>query len=151
MKILMVCLGNICRSPMAEGVLRLKLQKYKLNHEVDSCGTIDYHVGQMPDQRGITTLKKYDMDISGHRGQHFEPSDFDSSDLIFAMDQNNFDDLTKMTRSQKDRDKLHLIMNEVYPKQDLEVPDPYYGVLENFETTYRMLDKACEALAKRLS
>jgi protein-tyrosine phosphatase len=135
---------------MAEGILRQKLKKYKLNHEVTSCGTIDYHIGQMPDHRGIASLKKYDIDISAHRGQQFDSSDFDSSDLIFAMDQNNFNDLTKMARHQKDKDKLHLIMNEVYPGQNREVPDPYYGTMESFESTYRLLDEACEALAKRL-
>ena len=151
MRILMACLGNICRSPMAEGIMRQKIEKYGLNAEVDSCGTANYHVGDSPDKRGIQTLKNYDIDISQHQGRQFQVSDFDSYDFIFAMDASNFSNLIALARNQKDVEKIKLLLDEIYPGEQKIVPDPYYGGIEDFEDTYILLENACEHLAKRLS
>lgn len=151
MNILMVCLGNICRSPMAEGIMRQKIEKYGLDAVVNSCGTASYHIGESPDHRGIQTLHNYDIDISQHRGQQFKVSDFDDYDLIFAMDTSNYSNLVAKARNQKDKDKIKLLMDETHPGQQKVVPDPYYGSLENFEETYSLVDGACEHLAKKLS
>lgn len=150
MKILMVCLGNICRSPMAEGVMRQKISKYNLEAEVDSCGTADYHIGDSPDHRAVKTLKNYDIDIYQHLGRQFSVDDFDLFDLIFAMDSSNYSNLIAMARNETDREKIKLLMDEKYPGQQKVVPDPYYGGLENFEETYLLVNEACEYLAKRL-
>jgi protein-tyrosine phosphatase len=150
MKILMVCLGNICRSPMAEGVMRQKITKYNLDADVDSCGTANYHIGESPDSRGIQILRNYDIDISQHLGRQFSVSDFDIYDIIFAMDSNNFSDLIAKARNQKDKAKIKLLMDECYPGQQKIVPDPYYGGLEDFEETYALVDDACEHLARKL-
>ncbi len=150
MRILMVCLGNICRSPMAEGVMRHKIEKYNLDAEVDSCGTAPYHIGEAPDHRGIKTLEKYNIDISQLLGRQFQVSDFDFYDLIFAMDTSNYSNLVALARNKKDKEKIKLLMNEIYPGQQIIVPDPYYGGVEDFEETYALVEEACEHLAKRL-
>ncbi|MCD6090112.1 MAG: low molecular weight phosphotyrosine protein phosphatase [Bacteroidales bacterium] len=151
MNILMVCLGNICRSPMAEGVMRHKIKEYDLNANVDSCGTADYHISQSPDKRGIQTLLKYGIDISQHRGQQFKVADFDTFDLIFAMDTKNYSDIVAKARSQEDIKKVKLLLDETHHDLQKIVPDPYYGSLVDFEETYLLIDNACEQLAKRLS
>lgn len=151
MKILMVCLGNICRSPMAEGIMRQKIEEYGLDAEVNSCGTASYHIGEAPDHRGIQTLHNYDIDISQHQGQQFKVSDFDIYDLIFAMDTSNYSNLIAKARNKNDKEKLKLLMDETYPGQQKVVPDPYYGGPEDFEETFALVDGACEHLAKRLS
>lgn len=151
MKILMVCLGNICRSPMAEGIMRQKIEEYGLDAEVDSCGTANFHVGESPDKRAIQTLKKYEIDISQHQGRQFQVSDFDSYDMIFAMDSSNYSNIQALARNQKDAGKVNLLMDEIYPREQKIVPDPYYGGFEDFEETYTLAEEACEHLAKRLS
>jgi len=147
MKILMVCLGNICRSPMAEGIMRSKVEKYQLNAQIDSCGTANYHVGDAPDVRGQQTLLKRDIDISNHRGRQFSIRDFDKFDMIFAMDENNYHDLKYLARNQKDENKVKLIMNTVFPGENIPVPDPYYGNMNDFEESFKLLDLACEKIA----
>ncbi|MCD6179156.1 MAG: low molecular weight phosphotyrosine protein phosphatase [Bacteroidales bacterium] len=151
MKILMVCLGNICRSPMAEGVMRQKIEKYNLDAEVNSCGTANYHIGESPDYRAIQTALNYNIDISQHKGQQFSVSDFNTYDLIFAMDNSNYSDIIAKAVNKKDIAKVKLLMDEVYPKQQKVVPDPYYGNLEDYENVYTLIEVACEHLAKRLS
>lgn len=151
MNILMVCLGNICRSPMAEGIMRQKIKDYALDAKVDSCGTANYHVGQSPDARGIQTLLNYDIDISNLKGRQFHTSDFDQFDLILAMDSSNYANIIAKARNRKDKDKVQLLLDETYPGQQKVVPDPYYGGQDGFEETYALVDAACEKLAKRLS
>ncbi len=161
-KILMVCLGNICRSPMAEGVMRQKIKDYGLDAQVNSCGTASYHIGEAPDYRGIKTLHNYGIDISQHQGQQFKVSDFDTYDLIFAMDTSNYflffvmdtrnySNLIAKARNKNDKEKITLLMDEIYPGQQKVVPDPYYGDIEDYEETYALVEDACEHLAKRLS
>ena len=146
-KILMVCLGNICRSPLAEGILKSKLSK---DFIVDSAGTANYHTGSSPDRRSVAVAKKYGLDISNLKGRQFEVTDFDTFDLIYVMDQSNFQNVIKLARNPEDMSKVKMILNEVYPNKDYEVPDPYYGGDNGFENVYQMLDEACDNIAKQL-
>ncbi|MBK6952023.1 MAG: low molecular weight phosphotyrosine protein phosphatase [Crocinitomicaceae bacterium] len=150
MKILMVCLGNICRSPIAEGILRHKLRVMK-NEDVqtDSAGTSNFHVGEQPDSRMRMTAVKNGMDISDLRARQFVQSDFDEFDLIYAMDNANKMDILKLARNDADRAKVKLILDEIYPGENREVPDPYYGGDEGFQQVFDMLDDATDQLIAR--
>ncbi len=147
-KILMVCLGNICRSPLAEGILKSKLSNSFL---VDSAGTANYHVGNPPDERSIAVARKYGLNISNLKGRQFGVSDFDTFDLIYVMDESNFENVVKLARNDQDISKVKMILNEVYPNQNLDVPDPYYGGERGFENVYNMLDEACDKIAEDLT
>ncbi|HET8809804.1 MAG TPA: low molecular weight protein-tyrosine-phosphatase [Flavobacteriaceae bacterium] len=143
----MVCLGNICRSPLAEGILKSKVNPEKV--EVDSAGTSNYHVGDSPDPRSIDTAKRYNLDISKQRGRQFEVSDFDEFDHIFVMDQSNYADVVALARNEKDKEKVALILEKIYPNEFREVPDPYFGKGdEGFEKVFQLLDQACDRIAK---
>jgi protein-tyrosine phosphatase len=150
MKILMVCLGNICRSPIAEGILRHKLRVMK-NEDVqtDSAGTSNFHLGEQPDSRMRMTAVKNGMDISDLRARQFVQSDFDEFDLIYAMDNANKMDILKLARNDADRAKVKLILDEIYPGENREVPDPYYGGDEGFQQVFDMLDDATDQLIAR--
>lgn len=147
-KILMVCLGNICRSPLAEGLLASKLPKN--GFIVDSAGTGHWHVGSPPDHRSIFTAKKNGIDISNQRGKHFKPKFFKEYDYIYVMDTNNYQDVIQMAKTETDKQKVRLILDEVFPGENLDVPDPYHGVQFNFDQVFEMLDEACESIAKKL-
>jgi protein-tyrosine phosphatase len=147
-KILMVCLGNICRSPLAEGIMRAKVDASAV--EVDSAGTAAYHIGSTPDPRSIAVAKKYGIDISQLNGRQFQVEDFDAFDIIYAMDTSNFNHILNMARTEADQVKVKLILNELSPAENLSVPDPYYGGAQGFEQVYEMLDKACNCIAKQL-
>ena len=147
-RILMVCLGNICRSPLAEGILRKKVSSHIV--VIDSCGTGNYHIGDPPDKRSVAVAKKYDIDISNLRGRQFSTADFDAFDLIYVMDESNYENVTKLARSEDDINKVHFILNEVYPNQNYSVPDPYQGGTHQFESVFKMLDEACEVIASKL-
>lgn len=147
-KILMVCLGNICRSPLAEGILASKLPQKHFT--VDSAGTGPWHVGRQPDERSIAVAKKYKIDISNQKGRQFSPSDFDNFDYIYVMDYSNYKDVIRLADIQEQKDKVQLILNELFPNENVDVPDPYYGVANGFEAVFQMLDEACEIIAKKL-
>ncbi len=147
-KILMVCLGNICRSPLAEGILKSKLDPEK--YTVASCGTSNYHIGNKPDVRSIEISKKYNIDISKQRAAQFDKSDFTTYDYIYVMDKSNYQNIIQLTDKNQDKNKVNLILNELYPNENLEVPDPYYGGSEGFENVYQMLNKACNHIAHKL-
>ena len=147
-KVLMVCLGNICRSPLAEGILKSKVNLNEVT--IDSAGTAAYHVGNLPDPRSIAVAKKHGIDITTQRARKFTVKDFDSFDFIYAMDQNNFDYILKLSRNKEDKKKVLLILNEVRPFQNNSVPDPYYGGDDGFENVYQMLNKACAEIASKL-
>ncbi len=147
-KILMVCLGNICRSPLAEGILQSKLDSNKFT--VSSCGTSSYHIGNKPDSRSIEIAKKYDIDITHQRAAQFNKSDFTTYDYIYAMDNSNHKNIVKLSNKAQEKSKVKLILNELYPDQNLDVPDPYYGGEQGFEDVYQMLDKACNTIASKL-
>ncbi|GFD82724.1 protein-tyrosine-phosphatase [Tenacibaculum sp. KUL118] len=147
-KILMVCLGNICRSPLAEGILKSKLSSESFI--VDSAGTAGYHVGELPDGRSIEVARKYGIDITNQRSRKFTKADFDKFDIIFAMDQNNYADIVALSENEGQHEKVKLILNELYPDENRSVPDPYYGGDQGFENVYKMLDEACKIIASKL-
>ena len=145
----MVCLGNICRSPLAEGILKSKLPESTFL--IDSAGTANYHVGNSPDPRSIAVGKKYNIDISNLKGRQFGVNDFDTFDLIYVMDESNYRNVISMARTEQDKSKVKFILNEIYPNQNYDVPDPYYGGDHGFENVYKMLDEACTIIAKSLT
>lgn len=150
MKILMVCLGNICRSPMAEGVMRHKMEQHGLKGFVDSAGTASYHVGENPDPRAVAKARHYGISIGSLVGRQFTVSDFDDFDRIYVMDTSNLQNINRLARTNADKQKVSLLMNELYPGQNMSVPDPYYGGDEGFENVYRLLDKVCEHICTQL-
>ncbi|KIA97002.1 protein tyrosine phosphatase [Flavobacterium sp. JRM] len=147
-KILMVCLGNICRSPLAEGILASKLPKDTFL--VDSAGTGSWYVGLNPDQRSIAVAQKNGLNISNQKGRQFKTSDFDTFDYIYVMDNSNYNDVIALTKNQQQKDKVQLILNELFPAENVDVPDPYYGLPNGFNSVYQMLDEAAEVIAKKL-
>ena len=147
-RILMVCLGNICRSPLAEGIMRAKLFG-RNNYEVDSAGTSGWHVGDPPDPRSVAIAKEMGLDITGQRGRQFNVADFDRFDHIFVMDNSNHRDLLKLARTEHDKQKVSLILDTLFPGENVDVPDPYYGGNDGFAKVYDMLDQACEILKER--
>jgi len=151
MKILMVCLGNICRSPLAEGIMKAKAKKYNLDIEVDSAGTAAYHVGELPDPRSMEIAAKYGIDLSDQRARKFRAEDFDRFDKIYAMDGYNFSDIAAMSRNGKELEKLQMILETTHPGQNKSVPDPYYGGKDGFNHVFKLLDDACEVIAKNIS
>ena len=143
MKILMVCLGNICRSPLAEGIMRHKIAQKGLNWEVDSAGTGGWHAGEKPDKRSIATGLKYGIDISQQRARQFKAADFAHFDHILVMDDNNFRDIQRLATQEADKKKVHRILDFHPSAGHSEVPDPYYD--NRFELVYSLLDGACQA------
>lgn len=146
-KVVMVCLGNICRSPLAEGILQSKVSE---NIFVDSAGTANYHVGELPDKRSIAVAKKHGIDISKQRCNHFSVKHFEEFDHIYVMDKSNYENVIQLAPSEKAKQKVKLILNESHPNQNLEVPDPYYGGDEGFENVFQMLNEACNVIANKL-
>ena len=145
----MVCLGNICRSPLAEGILKSKVFSFKT--VVDSAGTAAYHTGEKPDKRSIAVAKDNGIDISNQQARKFSVEDFDNFDLIYAMDNSNYENIISLARNKSDKSKVKLILNEVFPGDNLDVPDPYYGGEFGFINSYKMLDEACEIIVKKIS
>jgi protein-tyrosine phosphatase len=151
MRLLMVCLGNICRSPLAEGIMKAKAKKYNMELYVDSAGTAAYHIGNKPDPRSQEIALKNSIDLNDQRARQFKKEDFGRFDKIFAMDQNNYSDIVALANDSKDIEKVDLILNYAFPGENRSVPDPYYGGSDGFEKVYNMLDKACEIVAKKIS
>ncbi|WP_282111785.1 low molecular weight protein-tyrosine-phosphatase [Maribacter stanieri] len=147
MKVLMVCLGNICRSPLAEGILKSKVDS--TNIYVDSAGTAGYHVGNAPDPRSIKVAHEHGIDISSQVCRKFTVSDFDTFDLIYAMDKSNYGNIIHLARRKEDAEKVKLLLSELNT-QYIEVPDPYYDAEDGFENVFQMIDKACNIIAARL-
>lgn len=146
----MVCLGNICRSPMAEGILRKKIEATGLKVVVDSAGTGGWHAGEPPDSRAIHTAKKFGVDISGLVARKFSASDFDRFDFIYVMDNSNLQDVLAAARNEKDAEKVKLLLDLDETIRHREVPDPWYGGAEGFTEVFLMMDKACEALIRSI-
>jgi protein-tyrosine phosphatase len=144
MKILMVCLGNICRSPIAEGVLQHLADERGLDWQVDSAGTGGWHVGEGPDRRSVRTAKDHGIDISGQVCGKLKKSDFDDFDHIFVMDKSNLHDVTAMAPDDAAIAKVKLLLD------DKEVPDPYYDDTL-FEPVFRMVEKGCLDIIKSLT
>ncbi len=149
-RILMVCLGNICRSPLAHGILSHKAYKENLPIIVDSAGTGNWHVGSPPDPRSIAVAKKHGIDISKQRARQFNTRDFNDFDQIFVMDKSNLTDVLRLASSKEDSEKVNLILKQLEKLESLSVPDPYYGGEQGFEHVYRLLDKACQKIIENI-
>jgi protein-tyrosine phosphatase len=150
MKILMVCLGNICRSPMADGLLRRKVAELKLPVEVDSAGTSGLHSGEAPDPRMRETAKRFGTSIDDLRARQFSVADFDTFDMIFVMDHSNLKNVLTLAQSEEQRKKVRLILDELDGPKGLEVPDPYYGGNQGFIDVYQLLDKATDRILEKI-
>ncbi len=149
--ILMVCLGNICRSPIAEGVLREKLQKSGIRHVVvDSCGFERYHLNESPDYRSVEVCVKNNIDISKQRQRLFKVSDFDKFDKIYVMDANNYSDVLSYARDENDMKIVDFITNIITPGKNLAVPDPYYGGKDGFQKVFMMLSDCADEIVSRI-
>ena len=146
----MVCLGNICRSPLAQGILETKIKLNKLNIEVDSAGTGSWHAGSPPDDRSIEIANYYNIDITLQRARQFKESDFDNFQMIYVMDTSNYNDVINKTLNVEDKKKVKLILDEIYPGENKSVPDPYYGGNNGFNNVYVLLEKACEQIILKL-
>jgi protein-tyrosine phosphatase len=144
MKILMVCLGNICRSPLAEGIMQHKAKEAGLNWSVDSAGTAGYHIGEPPHRLSQKVALQNGIDISRQRGRQFSGDDILTFDRIFVMDQDNLRDVKRIAGSNWKDGKVELMMNALYPGENREVPDPWYGTEKDFHEVFDMLSKACD-------
>lgn len=147
----MVCLGNICRSPIAEGVLKAKAKQYNLSINVDSAGFEPFHVGDPPDRRATETARKNGIDISQQRARLFKYSDFQKFDKIYVMDHNNYSDVINVAKTDDDKNKVDLILNLINPGKNIPVPDPYYGGINGFENVFSLIDKACDKLIENIN
>ncbi len=146
----MVCLGNICRSPMAEGIFRARAQEAGLSIEVDSAGTANYHVGEEPDPRAIDNMRSHGIDISTLRGRQFTQADFDTFDQIYTMDESNHQNVLRLARSDEDRAKVSMFLNSLVPGSDSPLPDPWFGGVDGFEDVYQMLSKTSDKIVSEL-
>ena len=144
----MVCLGNICRSPLAEGILASKAAEKGLDWVVDSAGTGNWHEDSLPDYRSIAVAKKYGIDLTNQRARQLQSVDLQDFDLIFAMDSSNFTNIKKKAQNETQIRKIHLIRNLVKPHENLSVPDPYFDD-NGFEEVYWMLDEACDKILEK--
>lgn len=147
-KVLMVCLGNICRSPLAEGILKSKLDKETI--QVDSAGTASYHIGKKPDSRSISIAKKYGIDISQQRCRQFTAKDFDEYDLIYAMDRSNYENIVALAENENAIAKVNLLLHRSNVTSK-EVPDPYYGGEDGFEEVFQLINAACNLIAQDIN
>lgn len=146
MKILMVCLGNICRSPLAHGILEEMIKSENLDWEVDSCGTSGYHDGELPDSRSVDVARQNGLDITYQRSRKLLKEDTVSFDLLIAMDQSNYNEIKRLA-SEKDHHKIRLLLNYSFPDENRRVPDPYYE--GGFDLVYTMIYKACLKLIEK--
>lgn len=149
MKILMVCLGNICRSPLAEGILKKKVRENHFDWEVDSAGTESYHTGETPHPLSQKTALQHGIDISLHRARRFTKSDLEKFDKIYAMAKDVYKEMESIAGKNTYMKKVDLLMNEVLPGRDLSVPDPWYGGQEEFQQAYKLIDTACDQIITR--
>ena len=151
MRILMVCLGNICRSPIAEGVLRHKAQQKGLNWTVESAGVESYHVGEPPHRYSQKVCLSKGIDISGQRARRFSAKDMEGYDKIYAMSDDVLEEIQRVTGKNMDRSKVGLFLNELFEDSNASVPDPWYGGEEGYLPVYEMIDKACDAIIEKYS
>lgn len=149
MKILMVCLGNICRSPMAEAVLRKKVKENHLDWQVDSAGTEAYHTGEAPHPLARKVAALHGLDISGYRASRLTPGDFLTYDKIYALAPDVLEEMAYIAKGRMDPAKVDILLNEVYPGENREVPDPWYGPESGFEKAYQLIEKACDKIIGR--
>jgi len=149
-KILFVCTGNICRSPLAEGILRDKLNKMNFPSEIDSCGFESFHVGDPPDARAQTVARQHGIDISAHQARLFTYDDFETFDFIYAMDTSHYNNMMRLARTDIDRSKVDYVLNAIHPGQNRGVQDPWYHDMKAFEKVYLQLEEACDSIVHML-
>jgi protein-tyrosine phosphatase len=149
MKILMVCLGNICRSPLAEGILQQKAAAAGLDWQVDSAGTNGYHVGEAPHPLSEKVARLNGLDISQQRASRFTAADLAKYDKVYALAGDVFDEIRRIGGRGADLSKVSLLMNELHPGQDEDVPDPYYGAEPGYHEVYEMIDEAADAIVEK--
>lgn len=149
MKILMVCLGNICRSPLAEGIMRHKAQAAGLPWHIDSAGTGAWHAGEPPHRLSQKIARHYGVDISSQRARQFSASDCELFDAIYFMDYHNLEDARQMSGQYWRHEKACLLLDVLHPGQQRGVPDPYYGTEQDYHQVFAMIDEACQAIISR--
>jgi protein-tyrosine phosphatase len=149
MKILMVCLGNICRSPLAEGILQHKAWNAGLKWSIESAGTNGYHTGEPPHKLSQKVAKLNGIDICNQRSRLFTADDFDNFDKIYAMSADVIQEMKWIAKKKFNASKVDLLMNELYPGRNMDVPDPWYGPEPGYHDVYEMIDKACEHIVKK--
>jgi protein-tyrosine phosphatase len=149
MRILMVCLGNICRSPLAEGILQHQANRAGLNLEVDSAGTAGYHIGESPHHLSQKVARLNGVDISGQKGRQFLKEDMDRFDRIYVMDSENYNDVRRLAAGKWDEGKVDLLLNELYPGENRNVPDPWYGNEDGFHKVFDLINHACQRIIKK--
>ncbi len=145
----MVCLGNICRSPLAEGIMQLKIEQYNLDWTVESAGTSSWHIGKQPHKDSINIALEHNIDISQQKARQFIASDFAKFDLILAMDSQNYIDICKLAPTDLHKEKVKLILNYTNPNTNKAVPDPYYE--GGFDVVFDMIEAACQILIKKVN
>jgi len=143
----MVCLGNICRSPLAHGILQKAIDSKSLDWSVDSAGTSSFHSGELPDSRSVEVARENGIDITNQRSRVFEKEDFSRFDLILAMDSSNYQNILKLASSEADRKKVNLLLNYKFPGENRAVPDPYYE--GGFQSVYNMIEEAVFELIQK--
>lgn len=149
MKVLFVCLGNICRSPMAEGIMKSLAMENKLSWHIDSAATESYHIGAMPDKRAIATCKRHGVHIADQRARKLTAKDFDDFDIIYAMAEEVMREIVRDHKAAAGSKKLRLLLEEVFPGEGRSVPDPYYGAEEGFEPVFQLIKKGCKAVLRK--
>ena len=149
MKILFVCLGNICRSPLAKAIMANKAKGLHLDLEVDSAGFESFHRGDPADPRSVAVAAAHGIDLTGHIARMFNVRDFERFDRIYVMDRTNYHDVMGVARDSQDEEKVDYILNLLSPGENHPVPDPWYGGKDSFEKVYHLLDEACDVLARQ--
>lgn len=144
----MVCLGNICRSPLAEGIMKMKLSE---NFMVDSAGTISMHEGEYPDKRAIKTATNHGIDISQQKSRPITKEDFENFDKIYCMDISVYKDVISKTKNEQQRQKVSLFLEATGNHKNTDVPDPYWGDMNDFETVFQLLDEGCDKIAQKIN
>lgn len=145
----MVCLGNICRSPLAEGILRHKAKAAGLDWEIDSAGTAGYHAGCAPHELSQKVAKLNGLDISGQECRQLAKEDILLHDHIFVMDRSNFSDVKRICGNDWDENKVSLLLDMIYPGEQREVPDPWYGTEKDYHSVFAMIGEACDAIVEK--
>lgn len=149
MNILMVCLGNICRSPLAEGILQHKAWKAGLQWSVESAGTNGYHTGDPPHHLSQKVASLNGIDICKQRARRFQPEDFEKFDKIYAMASDVVEDMKRIAKNKFNPDKVDLLLNELYPGENMDVPDPWYGPETGYHYVFKMIDAACNRIISK--
>ena len=148
-KILFVCLGNICRSPLAEGIMLKLISDKNLSIEIDSAGTSNFHVGETPDYRTVLNAKKHDVDLTPLKARQFSEKDFEDFDSIYVMDKSNMTNVLALAKNEEQEQKVELFLNTLFPNQNMEVPDPYFGGEEGFEHVFNLVYSTCEKMIEK--